>query len=288
VVSFSVPTSGWQALLAAKQAGVPFVFRALDVSHKIRKGAFSGLVKIAEKFIYKNSDAISANNPAMLSYCQTLSRRSGMAAVHNPPLDLAAFSLGDRSNGRRLLGLSPEQKVIMYMGSFFYFSGLPDAISVLSEIGSTEKLVLVGGGEQDAELRNLSRHLGLSDKVIFTGMVQFSDLPDLLSAAEVAINPMEKTLVSDSALPNKVLQYMASGVPVVSTSLSGLIATFGLDSGITWGSSPRDVMSLAISLLKSEDLPQLSHSGSRAIEAFKSESDPRKFEAYLQQVVAAR
>jgi glycosyltransferase involved in cell wall biosynthesis len=186
------------------------------------------------------------------------------------------------------LGLSSKEKVILYMGSFFYFSGLPDAIRVLSESVSKVKLVLVGGGEQEIELHELARGLGVVDKVIFTGMIPYSDLPDLLSAADVAINPMEKILVSDSALPNKVLQYMACGVPVASTSLKGLMSTFGQDSGITWGSSPREVMTLAIKLVESPDLKALSKLESSAIEIFKAQSNPKVFADFLQKVVSAR
>ena len=287
VVSFSVPTSGWQALTASKRAKVPYVFRALDVSHKIRRGVFSQLVKMAERFIYQNADALSANNPAMLEYCQNLSGRKGFAEVHNPPLDLAIFSNGDRSIGRSALGITSEESVILYMGSFFYFSGLPDAIRVLSESASPVKLVLVGGGEQENELQELSRELGVVDQVIFTGMVPYSQLPDVLSAADVAINPMEMTLVSNSALPNKVLQYMACGVPVASTSLKGLVSTFGKDSGITWGSSPREVMKLAINLLGSKELKALSKLESAAIENFKAKSNPEVFADFLQKVVSA-
>ncbi len=288
VVSFAVPTSGWQALFASKQAKVPYVFRALDVSHKIRKGAFSGLVKLAERFLYKNADALSANNPAMLSYCRDLSGRKCSAEVHNPPLDLEAFSLGNRLVGRRVLGIPLEEKVILYMGSFFYFSGLPDVLRAMQELGSSEKLVLVGGGEQEKELKSLAMKLGISAKVIFTGVVPFSDLPDLLAVADVAINPMEKTLVSNCALPNKVLQYMACGVPVVSTSLEGLVSTFGYQSGITWGSSPREVMSIAINLTKEHDLSSLSKLGSKSIQTFKTNSDPAAFANFLNKVVTAK
>jgi glycosyltransferase involved in cell wall biosynthesis len=217
-----------------------------------------------------------------------LSGRQGIAEVHNPPIDLVAFSLGNRLEGRRILGIASEEKVILYMGSFFYFSGLPEVLRAMQERGFSEKLVLVGGGEQEKELRSLAMKLGIADKVMFTGVVPFSDLPDLLAVADVAINPMEKTLVSNCALPNKVLQYMACGVPVVSTSLEGLVSTFGYQSGITWGSSPREVMSLAINLTMEHDLSSLSKLGSKSIQMFKANSDPAAFANFLNRVVTAK
>lgn len=228
VVSFSVPTSGWQALLACKRARVPYVFRALDVSHKIRKGLFSWLVKQAEIFIYKNADFLSANNPAMLEYCADLGNRRGPSGVDLPPLDLSHFAAqdGEASSLRSQLGIKQENHVILYMGSFFYFSGLPEVIQAMVTAPDDCVLVLVGGGEQDAELRDLVEKLELQKRVKFTGFVGFDLLPQYLKLADVAINPMHISLVSNTAFPNKVIQYLASGVPVVSTRLKGLEMTF--------------------------------------------------------------
>jgi hypothetical protein len=91
VVSFSVPTSGWQAVQACKKLGVPLLFRALDVSHKIRRSFFSPLVGLAEKFIYKNADWVSANNPAMLAYVRANGAKFERSKVNFPPLDLIHF-----------------------------------------------------------------------------------------------------------------------------------------------------------------------------------------------------
>lgn len=285
VVSFSVPTSGWQALLACKTAGVPYVFRALDVSHKIRQGVFSELIKRAERFIYKRADSLSANNAAMLSYCEQLSGRSGPSSIHYPPINLSLFAGGDRGRGRRSLSLGADARVILYLGSFFYFSGLPEVINEMAAANTSAKLVLVGGGEQDLELRSMVRELGLANSVIFTGMVPFEALPDLLACADVAINPMKKTLVSDAALPNKVLQYMAAGTPVVSSDLDGLRAAFDDSSGITWASSPQEVAQAAFSLVSSGELQVLAHSQEMAIERFGEIADPAVFENYLAKLV---
>ena len=108
------------------------------------------------------------------------------------------------------------------MGSFFYFSGLADVLQKLALMDERPVLVLIGGGEQDAELRTMTEKLHLEDCVKFTGFVGFAELPSYLSMADVAINPMVPSMVSNKALPNKVLQYMASGLPVVTTRLDGL------------------------------------------------------------------
>lgn len=253
VVSYAVPTSGWQSLVASHCAGVPYLFRALDVSHLIRKGPFSQIVKAAEEFVYRNADWVSANNPAMLEYCVGFGADVGRASTDLPPLDLSHFSESkpDLGDLRRKLGIQVLDVVILYMGSFFYFSGLPEVIGSMVGREPNIKLVLVGGGEQDAELRELVSRLGLQETVKFAGFINFEELPGFLKLADVAINAMHPSLVSNTAFPNKVIQYLAAGTPVVSTRLKGLEMTFTQSPALVFVESPYEVVSTAVNLAKS-------------------------------------
>jgi len=291
VVSFSVPTSGWQALDVSRKAGIPYVFRALDVSHKIRKNLFSPLIKLAEKFVYKNATYVSANNPAMADYCISMGARREGVSVDLPPLDLSHFKNASsfRSEYRKKLGFSESDQVITYMGSFFYFSGLPE---VLGEFAKTEnenlKLLLIGGGEQEQELRNLAEELGISERVKFAGFVGFADLPKYLGATDVAINSMHRTLVSNAAFPNKVLQYMASGLPVVSTDLDGLRKTFGQFPGLSLVSSPAEVISKACELMNNPNLQDIGRQNQTEVaKIFSREGAVDAFEKQLLRIVGA-
>ncbi len=251
VVLYAVPTTGWQATAVAKRHRVPLVFRALDVSHKIRRNALSGLVRRAERYVYRNAALVSANNPAMAEYCIEESGRSGPTVVNLPPIDLGHFEAAGVESKRRELGIADDKRVIMYMGSFFGFSGLDTVVrNFADEVKSHPELVLllVGGGELDAELRRLVAQLGLGDSVIFTGLVPYASLPSYLQAAEVAINPFVPELLTHVAFPHKVLQYMAAGVPAVSTSLRGLRGVLGEESGVTWVDQPEQVLAAAVRL----------------------------------------
>jgi glycosyltransferase involved in cell wall biosynthesis len=251
IVSFSVPTQGWQIISAAKKLSVPVMFRALDVSHKIRRGIFSKLIFWAESFVYRNVDWLSANNPAMLEYCQSMGAHSSKSSVDWPPIDLRRF--GQANSGldlKRQLGIPENRKIVLYMGSFFYFSGLPEVIRDFAMSSISEHLVLIGGGEQDAELRELVEKLGVKNKVTFTGFIGFEDLPDYLMLADVAINPMQPSLVADAAIPNKVIQYLASGLKVVSTRLRGLELTFGESNYLHLVDLPQDVTGRALEICR--------------------------------------
>lgn len=255
VLNYAVPTYGPQLLLLAKLFKVPVVHRALDSSHEIRQSIFKWPILWAEKLMYRLSPVLSANNSAMMEYCKNLSGRKSLSVVNYPPLDIAHFSgqVADK-NLRNHLRISIDDKVITYMGSFFYFSGLPQVIQRFSQLissGQAVKLLLVGGGEQDAELRKLVIDLNLSEQVIFTGFVSYDELPKYLALSSVAINPLEISRVASIAFPNKVLQYLATGLPVVSTRLEGLASAIDGLGALVWEDSPALVLEKALEIASS-------------------------------------
>jgi glycosyltransferase involved in cell wall biosynthesis len=295
VVLYAVPTYGLQTLWLAKRFKVPVLYRALDVSHKIRSSILSPAIKWVEKRIYKQVDLLSANNAAMADYCQGLGKRTKATIVHYPPLDLSHFQMGERDQGlRKSLGFKAEDRVITYMGSFFYFSGLKDALREFALAGAKNrglKLLLIGGGEQEGELKKLVQNLGIQDQTVFTGFVRYKDLPKYLKIADVAVNTLQPTLVANVAFPNKVLQYMAAGLPVVSTRLQGLRQTFGEDSGIVWAEDAKAVLKAAIQLVDKADV-ELARIGQTQLSAvskiFSVEAAVDKFEESLMSISGKR
>jgi len=288
VVLYAVPTYGLQTLWLGRRFKLPVLFRALDVSHKIRSSLLSQVIKWVEKRIYNQTEFLSANNPAMADYCVKLGSRTKTSKVHFPPLDLSHFRNQGRDQGlRRSLGFKDEERVLVYMGSFFYFSGLVNALEEFAQVSKLSpnlKFLLIGGGEQDSELRQKVAHLGLSEKVVFTGFISYLDLPRYLKIADVAVNTLEPTLVANVAFPNKVLQYMAAGLPVVSTRLDGLEQTFGDRAGITWASDSKDVLQSAskLSQLTESELGKISELQLGAVsEIFGVEAAVDKFEESL-------
>jgi glycosyltransferase involved in cell wall biosynthesis len=292
VLSFAVPTSGWQALSVSKKSGIPFVFRALDVSHKIRKSLFSPMIAWAERFIYRNADWVSTNNPAMLEYCIGMGALQEQSSVELPPLDLGHFDTAvlDLHELRLHYGLPNEARVALYMGSFFYFSGLPELIqSFATRRRDNEYLVLIGGGEQEKQLSGQVAQLGMEHFVKFTGFISFKELPAHLQMADVAINPMHISKVSNAAFPNKVIQYMAAGLPVVSTRLDGLVQTFGHDSQLRYVEKSSEVYPAVQALFTSKSLAVIGKANHAAVqEKFSSATAVRAMEARLELMIGTK
>lgn len=296
VLNFAVPTYGLQVMLLSRFFKVPVVHRALDVSSEIRESLWNPLIAIWEKLVLSRADSISANNPSMKKYVERLIGHAGRPArvqVDYPPLDLSiSRPMEYNSKLARELGLSEDDKVIVYMGSFFYFSGLDEVIQVFAERAknhSNLKLLLIGGGEQESVLRSLSSKLNIQDQVIFTGFVPFVRLSEFMSLGDIAINPLKPSQVASVAFPQKVLQYLGTGLPVVSTRLDGLINAFGDKvQALEWSDSPAETAEIAIERLLSGPFPSKQARRNPPLlleELFSPQSATQGLEDHLQRVV---
>ena len=132
------------------------------------------------------------------------------------------------------------------------FDDLLEALSLLKRRGRALRTTLVGGGDQEAQLRALARELGLSDEeLVMTGPLEQTRVRDYLTSATVFCLPC---VVGEDgnrdALPTVLLEALASGLPCISTPISGIPEI--LDRGRAGRIVPeRDPLALANAL---EDL----------------------------------
>ena len=77
------------------------------------------------------------------------------------------------------------------------------------------QFVLVGGGPSLENLKSLSVEMGLQDYVTFTGRAPDKELFEILSNADVCVNPDKVNEMNDKSTMNKILEYMAFEKPIV-------------------------------------------------------------------------
>ncbi len=80
--------------------------------------------------------------------------------------------------------------------------------------------IVVGDGTELAALRQLSRTLSLDDCVEFTGRLPDGALWEIISTADVCVNPDRANDMNDKSTMNKILEYMAFGKPIVQFDLT--------------------------------------------------------------------
>lgn len=77
------------------------------------------------------------------------------------------------------------------------------------------QFVLVGSGPSLASLKQMSQDMGLTDYVTFTGRAPDNDLFEVMSTADIGVNPDRVNPMNDKSTMNKILEYMAFSKPVV-------------------------------------------------------------------------
>jgi glycosyltransferase involved in cell wall biosynthesis len=227
VVLYGVPTNGWQTVLLAKILKVPVIFRAIDIAHLLRDTRFKNLVKVAERYIYRNVAHISAHNEALKNYCVSLGASINNVSIDFPSVDLARFKPHPRDKElASSLGIHSGQKVVLFRGTLYRFSGLEIFIELFADYlrqNSDTCLLIVGSGEAEEVIRNTITKYDLDKQVTMRPFVSYDELVRHICLANVSVNTFIPSLVTHCVLPGRVLQSMACGIPVVSTPLQGMM-----------------------------------------------------------------
>jgi glycosyltransferase involved in cell wall biosynthesis len=79
---------------------------------------------------------------------------------------------------------------------------------------------LVGGGTELDSMKKYAVELGVSDFVTFTGRIPDEPMLEMLSTADVCVNPDVANEMNDKSTMNKIMEYMALGKPVVQFDLT--------------------------------------------------------------------
>lgn len=124
---------------------------------------------------------------------------------------------------RESLGLNGKT-VIGFVGSFYAYEGLdllvralPDVLRRIPEA----RLLLVGGGPQEENLKALTRALRLEANVIFVGRVPHSEVRRYYDLIDILAYPRLRMRLTDLVTPLKPLEAMAQGKLLVASDVGG-------------------------------------------------------------------
>jgi glycosyltransferase involved in cell wall biosynthesis len=124
----------------------------------------------------------------------------------------------DRLAARAQLGLHPEDFVVGIVARLTAEKAhevLFEAVAKLAPSHLRLRLVVVGDGPRDTQLRELAGELGIADRVLFTGLRR--DVPELLPGFDVSCLSSVR-----EAAPISVIESMAAGLPVVATACGAI------------------------------------------------------------------
>ncbi len=121
------------------------------------------------------------------------------------------------------LGLQ-DKRVIGFIGSFYAYEGLNLLVDALPKILSQTpdcRLLLVGGGPREEQLKAQCQRLGLTDKVIFTGRVPHDEVKRYYGLVDLFVYPRISMRLTDLVTPLKPLEAMAQRKLVLASDVGG-------------------------------------------------------------------
>jgi PEP-CTERM/exosortase A-associated glycosyltransferase len=140
-------------------------------------------------------------------------------------VDIEGFELGGQADPalKARLGLDGAT-VVGFIGSFYAYEGLDllmQALPTLLAARPELRLLLVGGGPQDAALKAQAQALGVADKVVFTGRVPHAEVNRYYDLVDLLAYPRHSMRLTELVTPLKPLEAMAQGRLFVASDVGG-------------------------------------------------------------------
>lgn len=221
------------ALKAGKKFGIPVVYEvrafwedaAVDHGTSTEGGLRYRLTRALETHALRQADAVT-------TICEGLRRdivARGIPAdkitVIPNAVDIDKFAVGGVADQdlKTKLGLQGA-RLIGFIGSFYAYEGLDillRAVPALTAERPDLRVLLVGGGPEDARLRQLAKELNIVDKVVFTGRVPHEQVQMYYDLLDVLVYPRLSMRLTDLVTPLKPLEAMAQGRVLAASDVGG-------------------------------------------------------------------
>jgi glycosyltransferase involved in cell wall biosynthesis len=246
--------------LPFKLLGVKYIFDHHDANPELyfskyeRKDIFYRVLVFLERMTYRFSDVVITTNNSYKQLALTRGKKSAddVFVVRNGP-DLNTFK-----------AVAPNQTLkygkpylVGYVGNMSVQEGLDILIDVALHIknqGRTDvHFTCVGGGPGLAALRKMVLEKSASDMINFTGRVSDEVLVEILSTADVCVNPDKPCEMNDISTMIKIMEYMALSKPIVQFDLSE--GRFSAQDASVYSDNKDQVSSFAAKILWLLDNP---------------------------------
>jgi glycosyltransferase involved in cell wall biosynthesis len=208
--------------LPFKLLGVKYIFDHHDANPELyeskfgKKGVLYKLLVALERLTYRVSDVVIATN------CSYKDLAISRGRVN--PADVFIVRNGPEANKFRAVPPNPILKygrsyLVGYVGNMSVQDGLDllvDAALLIKNAGRRDiHFTCIGTGAELPGLRKMVHARQLEDMVDFTGRISDEKLLEILSTADVCVNPDKPCAMNDMSTMIKIMEYMALAKPIV-------------------------------------------------------------------------
>lgn len=181
-------------------------------------------------------------------------------AIHNG-IDLNAFSIDIKPVSRSSIGCSEKDFILVFSGRVNQDKGVIELIEAMNSLSRYPniKLLIIGSSFFGNEVNedNFIKQLRikaepLKNRVIFTGFIPYTQMPNYLKMADVAVIPS----VWDDPFPTTVLEAQAMGLPIITTRRGGIPEEVTEDNAILLTTDEHFIDNLASAILDLYEHPE--------------------------------
>lgn len=253
---FALPAS----YLAARLRGVPFVLWT-GVWRRLTTPLQRLLFPLTRR-LYRSADAIVAYGEHVREYLISEGVRPERIFIAAQAVDNTCYQTAVPESARQelrdALGITREQKVLLYVGRLEPIKGIEYLLDAFALGGGDSVLVLCGSGNLEAALRRRAGRLGIMDRVRFAGYIPTEDTVRYYSMAWAVVLPSISTPGGRETWGLVANEAFNQGVPLIASEAVGAVAgglVRHLETGLV--TPERDVPALAAAcdrILRDADL----------------------------------
>ena len=223
IASSPSPFVGLTGFVLSRLKGVPFVLEVRDLWPEdlvqeglMAPGMATSFMEKLMQFLYVKSSLILAVTGGIRDGIirRGIPAKKVVLVTNSVNTDLFRKKI-DTSEIRKEIGIDNEF-VALYAGNHGISNALETVIEAARQLKDEKNIlfVMVGDGEEKNNLIQLARRYGL-ENVKFVAAQSKSRMPDFFAVADASLVPLKNVPVYEGALPNKLLDSMASGTPVI-------------------------------------------------------------------------
>lgn len=254
------------AIRVGRKLGIPVVYEirafwedaAVDHGSTKEGSLRYKLTRALEIWAVKKADAVTVICEGLRKDLIARGIESSKITVIPNAVDVEQFSVGGKPDDelKMKLGLAGS-RVLGFIGSFYAYEGLDLLITALPTILEKMpdvKVLLVGGGPQDRDLKQQVMALDLKDRVVFTGRVPHDEVNRYYDLVDVLVYPRHPMRLTELVTPLKPLEAMAQGRLMVASDVGGHkeLIQDGKTGVLFRAGNSVDLASKVVSLLKDE------------------------------------
>ena len=198
-----------------RETGLPFILEvnAPLVEERSRHGDlfWMSFARQSENSIWRTADKILCVSEPLAERVRAVGVENEKVVVVPNGVDAPFLELQDRDETRRQLGLEGKT-VLGFSGFIRAWHGVDRIIEFLARQQRDDlHALIVGDGPARPELEAQARALGVAEQVTFAGVVAREEMPAMIAAFDIALQPASVSYAS----PLKLFEYMAQAKAVI-------------------------------------------------------------------------